>query len=203
MVKEQATETTNGIAWVQDQLYQLKAQAGQLDQQLEQVQSIVTQLVESLHGAERSIREASQGATLAFRLQEELNQTVARLGLQDRVRFLDSQADAASVFAALDIVVVSSRYEGCCNVILEGMAMGKPVVATAVGGNSELVVPGQTGYLVPSEDGTNLATAINRLLEDPDAARAMGQAGRQRIEASFTIARMVDQTEQVYQRWLP
>ena len=136
-------------------------------------------------------------------LREALNQEVARVGLEERVQFLDSQSDTASVFAALDVVVVSSRYEGCCNVILEGMAMGKPVVATAVGGNPELIVPGETGYLVPSDDAMNLATAILQLLRDPEHARAMGQAGRRRIEAHFTLDRMVREIETVYRRWLP
>src|ERR1700674_1546938 len=88
MAKEQATETTNGIAWVQDQVYQLKAQASQLDQQLDQLQSTVSQLVESLLGTERAVRETTQGATLAFRLQEELNHSIALI-----VQLQDAQAD--------------------------------------------------------------------------------------------------------------
>ena len=132
-----------------------------------------------------------------------LEALVARLNLRDRVRFLDSQADAAAVFAALDVVVVTSRYEGCCNVILEGMAMAKPVIATSVGGNPELVVSGETGLLVPIEDPEHVAQAIRGLLQDPDRARAMGRAGRRRIETSFTLERMVAASEQVYERYRP
>lgn len=132
-------------------------------------------------------------------LRDALRQAVARLNLQEHVRFLDSQSEAAPVFAALDVVVVTSRYEGCCNVILEGMAMGKPVIATAVGGNPELVIPGETGLLIPPEDPQNLADAILHLLQDPDRARAMGQAARRRIEEHFTLERMAEQTDQFYQ----
>ncbi len=88
MVKEGIAETANGIAWVQDQLYQVKAQTGQLDQQLSHLQSIVTQLIESMQGTERSLRETSQGAKLAFRLQEELNQSIALI-----VQLHDEQAE--------------------------------------------------------------------------------------------------------------
>lgn len=135
-------------------------------------------------------------------LRETLHQAVARLGLEEHVRFLESQVEAASVFAALDLVVVTSRYEGCCNVILEGMAMGKPVVATSVGGNPELVVDGETGLLVPPQDADRLADAILSVLRGADKARAMGQAGRRRIETHFTLERMVADTDRVYQELL-
>lgn len=129
-----------------------------------------------------------------------LEQLSQSLGLSGVVRFLDSQADVAEVFAALDLAVVSSRYEGCSNVILEAMAMGKPVIATAVGGNPELVTPGRTGLLVPVGDADRLAEAILTLVRDRPSARAMGQAGRQRIEAEFTLERMMRQTEQLYRQ---
>ena len=132
-------------------------------------------------------------------LRDELGRAVTRLHLEERVRFLDSQPEAADVFAALDLVVVTSRYEGCCNVILEGMAMGKPVIATAVGGNPELVVPGETGLLVPTEDPQNLSEAICHLLQDPPRMRAMGQAARRRVETQFTLAQMAAQTDRFYQ----
>ena len=88
MVKEQTAETANGSVWVQDQLYQVKAQTAQLEQQLAHLQSIVTQLTESFQGTERSLRETAQGATLAYRLQEEINQSVALI-----VHLQDEQAE--------------------------------------------------------------------------------------------------------------
>jgi len=131
-------------------------------------------------------------------LKGELRRLARRLGVGAQVHFLEGQSDIAPVFAALDLVVISSRYEGCCNVILEGMAMGKPVIATAVGGNPELVVPGHTGLLVPAQDSHAMANAIVRLVRSPHEARAMGLAGRQRIEEQFSLRRMIEEHEQLY-----
>jgi len=124
---------------------------------------------------------------------------VRTLDLDGHIHFLEAQANIAEVFAALDVVVISSRYEGCCNVILEAMAMGKPVVATAVGGNPELVVDRQTGRLVPPRDPERLAGAIADLLDDRVRARAMGASGRQRAVEHFSVARMVDRTVALYE----
>ncbi|MBI4355953.1 MAG: glycosyltransferase [Candidatus Omnitrophica bacterium] len=115
------------------------------------------------------------------------------LGLADRLWFWPSQSRVADILAALDVVVVSSRYEGCSNVILEAMAMGKPVVATAVGGNPELVLAGATGELVPPQDPSSLADRVVQLLSHPQRARAMGAAARQRITARFGLDQMVAQ----------
>lgn len=131
-------------------------------------------------------------------LKEEMSRLSRALGLKEHVHMWESQSDIAAVFAALDVVVVSSRYEGCCNVILEAMAMGKPVVATAVGGNPELVGHEQTGLLVPPADPMPLAEAIARLVRDPRRAHAMGQAARRRVEERFGLSRMVHQTQRLY-----
>ena len=97
MVKEQTAETANGNAWVQDQLYQVKAQTSQLEQQLAHLQSIVTQLTETFQGTERSLRETAHGAALAFRLQEEINQSVALIvHLQDEQAELKVRVDDLS-----------------------------------------------------------------------------------------------------------
>jgi len=121
------------------------------------------------------------------------------LALDGQIHFLEAQSNIAEIIAALDVVVISSRYEGCCNVILEAMAMGKPVVATAVGGNPELVLDGQTGRLVPPRDPQRLAGAIADVLEDRVRARAMGASGRQRVVEHFSVARMVDNTVALYE----
>ena len=131
-------------------------------------------------------------------LRAELEALSTELGLAGRVHFLGNSADAAEAFAALDLVVVSSLYEGCCNVILEAMAMNKPVVATAVGGNGELVRPGVTGLLVPARSPEHAAEAIVQILRDPAKARAMGAAGRPIVEAQFSLPRMVEATAAVY-----
>ncbi len=133
-------------------------------------------------------------------LHEELNRLIAALGLSGCAHVMDECTNIQELLAALDISIISSRYEGCCNVILESMAMAKPVVATAVGGNPELVVPEATGLLVPVNDPQALAEAILRLVGDRTHAQAMGREGRRRVEAHFTIPRMAAQTTDVYRR---
>jgi glycosyltransferase involved in cell wall biosynthesis len=82
------------------------------------------------------------------------------------------------------------------------MASGLPVIATAVGGNPELVDDARTGHLVPAADPGALARAIIALALTPEKARAMGNAGRKRIEAQFSITAMIDSYQQIYDRLL-
>ncbi|MFH1023616.1 MAG: glycosyltransferase [Planctomycetota bacterium] len=135
-------------------------------------------------------------------LREELLNLAARLGISDRVTFAGHQNDMRGILAAFDVLVSSSLSEGCSNVILEAMAAGKPVIATEVGGNPELVTPGETGLLVPPEDPAALADAILRLLRNPGECRRMGEAGRLRVEEHFTMDRMVSETAALYERLL-
>lgn len=86
-----------------------------------------------------------------------------------------------------DVLVIPSHTEGLPNVGLEASAAGVPVVATAVGGNPEVVADGETGYLVPPADPAALAERIARLVGDPEARRAMGAAARDRMERLFTF----------------
>ena len=132
------------------------------------------------------------------RLNMRLRELTRFLALESWVHFLPNQADVASIYAALDLLVVSSRYEGCSNVILEAMALSRPVVATAVGGNPELVSP-ETGRLVPPQHPEALARTIVELLRNPVERRALGAAARRRIEERFSLARMVRETEAVYE----
>ena len=122
----------------------------------------------------------------------ELEALAARLGLTERVRFLGWRSDAAELLGALDIFCMSSRWEGCPIVLLEAMAMYRPVVATDIGGVREIVVNGETGLLVAPDDPEALANAIVRLLaEDAERAR-MGKAGRQRVEQHFGVGDMLE-----------
>ncbi len=136
-------------------------------------------------------------------LREPLEQLARALGVASRAVFLDHHPDIPAVFAACSIAVVTSAYEGCCNAILEAMAMGKPVIATAVGGNPELVIDGQTGLLIPTKDPAALAQAVLGLLDDPDRCARMGQAGRRLVEEQFTLERLVAEMGQLYTRLLP
>ena len=82
--------------------------------------------------------------------------------------------------------------------LVEAMALGKPVVATRAGGIPDVVVDGKTGMLVPSGDPKALADAIRRLLEDPDLRHRMGEEGRNRADSRFSAETMVDQIDQLY-----
>jgi len=117
-----------------------------------------------------------------------LHAKTAELGLDDRVRFL-GRCDAAHVrrlLTAARCLVVPSIYEGMPLVVLEAMAAGTPVVASAVSGIPEVVIDGETGWLVPSEDPPRLAAALAEVLADPAGARRRGAAGRRRLEEEFT-----------------
>jgi glycosyltransferase involved in cell wall biosynthesis len=102
-------------------------------------------------------------------------------------RFVGFQDNVAPWWLASDLAVVPSRVEPLGGVILEAMAHARPVVASAVGGIPELVVPGQTGLLVSPASPDQLASALDRCLADESLRRRMGQAGRQRCADRFSL----------------
>ena len=112
-------------------------------------------------------------------------------------RFIPPQADLRPLFRQSGLLALSSRTEALPNVVLEAMAAGLPVAATAVGGVPELVTPGQTGWLAPPEDAPALAVALGRLLGDPEHCRALGRAGRRRVVRDFSLSGMVSRYEEV------
>jgi glycosyltransferase involved in cell wall biosynthesis len=131
-------------------------------------------------------------------LQGELQSRAKKLGIEDHVRFAGSVEDGAAVLSQMDIFVLPPHMEGMSNSLLEAMAAGKPVVATNVGGNPEVVVDGKTGLLVPPGNPKALARAILRLLAAPGLARGLGEAGRVRAESEFTTGAMVARLEGLY-----
>lgn len=135
-------------------------------------------------------------------LQEKAREQVDALGLQARVRFLGVRADVADILNAADVFVLSSRVEGNPLSVMEAMAVGLPVVSTAVGGVPELVQHGKTGLLVPSEDRDALAGALQALIDDPARRQAMGAAARQHAIEHFDIRLTVRGYEQLYDRLL-
>jgi glycosyltransferase involved in cell wall biosynthesis len=133
-------------------------------------------------------------------LRLELEGMVSNLRLSSLIRMLGERRDAAWLIQASDFVVLPSFREGLSNAILEGMIAGKPVVATAVGGNPELIIHGETGFLYPTDDYQALAKYMSFLLDDGYARKKMGDTGRQHVLREFGIDRMVRQMEQVYAR---
>jgi glycosyltransferase involved in cell wall biosynthesis len=126
---------------------------------------------------------------------EELAQ---QLGIGPRTRFLGERSDITSVLAALDVVVSPSRTESLSNAILEAMAAGRPVVATQVGGNPELVRDCETGLLVAPEDERALAKALETMLASPNLAREWGENARRIAHENYTVDHALQLFEQLY-----
>lgn len=132
----------------------------------------------------------------------EIERALAEDGVAELAWIPGSREDVVAIMRRLDIFVLPSIAEGISNTILEAMASGLPVIATAVGGNTELVQDGLTGKLVASQDVGALAAAMARYAADPGLARAHGAAGRARAVASFSVDRMVDEYAALYDRLL-
>lgn len=132
-------------------------------------------------------------------LRLQLERLAAQLGVSARVAFLGFQQDVAGCLQRFDCFVLSSVTEGISLTLLEAMAAAKPVIATRVGGNPEVVEEGVTGLLVPPSHPDALAAAMQRLLTDRGLAERMGQAGRARAQARFSLARMAEAYGQLYE----
>jgi glycosyltransferase involved in cell wall biosynthesis len=125
---------------------------------------------------------------------------VRELGLESDVHLLGWREDAARLMPAADIVTLTSRWEGAPYALLEAMACSRPVVATAVNGCPEIIVEGQTGFLVPPGESAAWGAAVVKLLDDPMLAGSMGHQGRKRLEERFSRAEMIQQIEAIYQQ---
>lgn len=135
-------------------------------------------------------------------LRRELEAEIARAGIGARVWLAGERRDVPDVMRSLDVFVLPSQSEGISNTILEAMACGLPVIATAVGGNGELVVQDETGSLVPPLDTEALADALLRYAADPVLRIEQGRAGRARIEAGFSLDRMIERYATLYRSQL-
>jgi glycosyltransferase involved in cell wall biosynthesis len=133
---------------------------------------------------------------------EALAERIQELGIQKNVRFYGETEAISPLLPMCDIFFLPSRSEGFSNALIEAMACSLPCVATRVGGNAEAVEEGQSGYLVDNEDARTAAERIMRLLENPDAAKRMGLAGREIVERKFTADGMINQLTGHYDRLL-
>jgi hypothetical protein len=120
------------------------------------------------------------------------------LSLNNRVVFLGYRADIDDLLASCDLFVLPSLFEGLPLSVLEAMAAGKPVVATAIGGTDETIIHGETGLLVPPADPFALAGAIRTALADPSLSRRLGAAGRARVHQQFSAESMVRRITEIY-----
>lgn len=129
-----------------------------------------------------------------------IERLVDKLGLTGRVEFWGVRADVDSILAAADIFALSSLSEAASVTILEAMASGLPIVATAVGGTPELVRHNVEGLLSPRQDTSALASSISQLLRDPQLASKMGKAGRKRVLDEYQLDQTVDAYLAIYRR---
>jgi glycosyltransferase involved in cell wall biosynthesis len=132
-------------------------------------------------------------------LRSRLECLIEELGIGESVRLLGVRDDIPALLNAADCYVMSSRYEGLPVVLLEAAASHLPIVATAVGGNREIVRDGVTGVLVPPDDAEALSAGLLRILRMSETDRELlGNAGRAWVEATFDINRVVDTWEAIY-----
>jgi glycosyltransferase involved in cell wall biosynthesis len=150
------------------------------------------------------VRESVPGAALVLvgdgPLRPEIEAQARRLAVHDSVLFLGFRHPASPYLAAADVVVLPSNSEGMPNAVLEAMALGRPVVATAVGGVPELIEHGVSGWLVPARAPAALAHAILVALRDRDLGQSLAAAARARVALHFSTQRAVSATQAIYAR---
>ena len=138
-------------------------------------------------------------ALLAEDYEEDLRRYLAENDLGEQIALIGFRKDVPTLLNAMDIFVHASiGPEAFGRVILEAMAMAKPIIGTDGGGTPEQVIDHETGLLVPMNDAPAMAEALEELVSDMDAARQMGINARRRLEENFTIAKMVEGVEEIY-----
>jgi glycosyltransferase involved in cell wall biosynthesis len=130
---------------------------------------------------------------------DEIKALAASLGLDGEVHFLGTRRDVPDLLNAMDIFVLPSYSEGVSLALLEAMAAGLPVIATAVGGLPEVVTDGENGLLIPPRDAEALATALARLLEASDFAKKLGQNARKHVREHFSLDRLGREINEIYE----
>lgn len=135
-------------------------------------------------------------------LLEDMKKLVRDLDLENDLLLPGFRDDAPDILAAIDIFVISSRWEGIGRALTEALFMGKPVVATNVGGVNEVVRNLETGILVPPGDYRELSAGIKKLIDDPKLAEKLGRAGKKLVSDRFDYRIMIRKIEQLYEKLL-
>jgi len=162
----------------------------------------VASLVAAMKIVSRQLRDAVCVVAGEGALRGDLETSIRVAELEGTVRLLGFHDDVASLMAAADVFVLPSLEEPFGLVLLEAMALGRPVVSTRAGGPIEIVADGQTGVLVPPQSPGELAGALLKLLSDKSLREGMGREGLRRYQESFTPTRMAKQTLDLYHQTL-
>jgi glycosyltransferase involved in cell wall biosynthesis len=133
-------------------------------------------------------------------LEDSLKAEVAARKLEGHVRFLGLRHDVPALLSLFDLFVLPSLSEGLSMALLEAMAAGNPVVATRVGGNPELLLDGDTGFLVDAESHESISDRVVRILQDDALAARMGESGRRRVQEKFSFHATVDRYQSAYEQ---
>ena len=131
-------------------------------------------------------------------LRDDLEALAQKLNTEKHIIFANFRKDVKEILSAIDILILPSLLEGFPMITLEGMAMKKPIIATAIDGIKEQIINGQSGVLIPPQDPKAMAEAIIRLGKDEDFAQHLGLEARRAVEEQFTVEKMVAETERVY-----
>jgi glycosyltransferase involved in cell wall biosynthesis len=135
-------------------------------------------------------------------LRRELEARAAALGIDGRCRFVGFREDVATVFAASDVVALTSANEGTPVSLIEASASGLPIVSTDAGGVRDVVVDGETGFLLPTADPEPLAERLERLASDRELARRLGAAGHDFVVPRYSVPRLVADVDSLYRELL-
>ena len=157
-----------------------------------------TYLIDSAKRFVREKRNVMMACVGEGPLRHKLERQVNATGLRDRIIFTGSRRDIREILDAADVFVLPSLYEGLSVSLMEAAAMGKPIVATAIGSNSELIRSGETGLLVNARAPSQLADAIQYCIDNPGHASEMGRKAAEHVRANFSVRRTARQYEEIY-----
>ena len=131
-------------------------------------------------------------------LRPDLENLARKLNVYDRIIFTGFRSDIPDLLSAMNVLAVPSLLEGFPMITLEAMALATPVVATQIHGITEQIVDGKEGVLIPPRNPEALARAVTQLIADRELSARLGKAARNRVESSFSVEKMVRETEKVY-----